>query len=231
MKKILFLISLFPLMSFAQTGYDIVINDSGYNLKITMDFKEGQTLQDVRSALKNGVILSQLSPNVVSVTNTPVEDNKYKSLMVVKSFFIKSNLLSMCEDSEKENTWKRSCSLQTHQMDGGKYMEWKADDVECTKILNGVHCDFLIKGLARPLKIFGVQIVNARVFSAKAKSQALNNFFKQYYFIKNHNLTAKIALAQFDQSKVKTEIEEFESTATQKLKKGTEYKRHYTLEN
>jgi hypothetical protein len=116
-------------------------------------------------------------------------------------------------------------------MDGGKYMEWKADDVECMKIANGVHCNFLIKGLPKPLKIFGLEIVSARVFSAKAKFQALNNFFKQYYFIKNHSMTAKLALEHFKQSKIKTEIEEFESAATQELKKGSEYKRHFTLEN
>jgi hypothetical protein len=103
MKGLILLMALLPITSYAQTGYDIVINSSGYDLKINMDFKEGQSIQEVRFALKNGEILSQLSPNVVSVTNTPVEDNKYKSLMVVKSFFIKSNLLSMCEEKESGN--------------------------------------------------------------------------------------------------------------------------------
>lgn len=234
MRKIFYVLFslLVPISLYANVGYDIAIDDNGYLLKIEMDFNQGQTLLSVREALKNGTVLGLLSPKVVSVTNTAIEGDKYYSLMITKSFGISSKLLSMCEDKMTVNEWKRSCSLQTNKLDGGKYMEWKGDDVSCIqKDPKEVHCSFLIKGKALPLKVLGIQILSSKLFSVKTKYEAMNNFFKLYYFIKNYNLSPKLALYSFDHSKIKDETNQFEQIATKELKTAPLFKRSFFLQD
>lgn len=213
-------------------GYNITIDEKGYLLNIEMIFDQGVNLLNVREALKNGKVLSLLSPNVVSVTNTKINEDEYKSLMVVKSFGISSNLLSMCDEKLNENKWSRSCVLQTNDYDGGKYMEWKSDEVECLKKNpNVIDCHFTIKGKAKPVKIFGLQILSAKLFSVKAKLQAMNNFFKLYYYIKNYNLSPKMALSLFSKSKFKDELNQFEKKATDELKTQPQFKRSFVFQD
>lgn len=217
----------------ANLSYDLGINKQGYILKMDMFFKKDIQLQSVVAALKNGDLLSLLSPNVVSVLNTPIGEGKYHSLMHVKSFGIHSNLLSMCEDKFTDISWTRSCSLQTREMDGGRYMEWKGDEVTCTKQASDaeVVCHFEIKGLPRPLKILGFQIISPEVFSVKAKLQAMSNFFKLYYYVKNYNLSAKLALKVFEDSSLKKELSRFETEAMKEVKASGEYHHKYFMKD
>lgn len=215
----------------ASISYDIAISRGGYNMLIEMNFKKGITLQQARSALKNSELLSRLSPNVVSVKNTPVipvDGEKYKSLMTVKSFGIYSRLLSQCLDKNTPQSWQRSCSLQTRELDGGKYMAWKGDDVECTEKEN-VICKFNIRGQAKPLKVLGLQIVSAELFSVKAKLQALANFFKLYTFIQGHSLSSRASLEKFNHSALKTELEFFEKEGTKAVKTTGTYVHKFSL--
>jgi hypothetical protein len=183
--------------------------------------------------LVNSVVISQLSPNIQSVTNSgKLED--YQSLMVVKSFGIKSELLSKCKEvftqNKNESQWSRSCTLQTELLDSGKYMAWKTDQVICTKkSVENVNCQFAIKGKTKPLAFLGFQILNEKSFAVKAKLQALNNFFKIYYFVMDHNISTKLAAARFDKSPIKLELENFDSEATQKFKTESVYKRSFKL--
>ena len=224
---------LFTQNLWAQTGYDILIDENGYDLKIELDFNNYQTLENIRQALVNSVVISQLSPNIQSVTNSgKLED--YQSLMVVKSFGIKSELLSKCKEAFTQNKneaqWSRSCVLQTELLDSGKYMAWKTDQVICTKkSAENVNCQFSIKGKTKPLAFLGFQILNEKSFAVKAKLQALNNFFKIYYFVMDHNISTKLAAARFDKSAIKLELETFDNEATQKFKTESVYKRSYKL--
>jgi hypothetical protein len=235
MKNIIILaLSLFFTQTlWAQTGYDILIDENGYDLKIELDFNNYQTLENIRQALVNSVVISQLSPNIQSVTNSgKLED--YQSLMVVKSFGIKSELLSKCKEvftqNKNESQWSRSCTLQTELLDSGKYMAWKTDQVICTKkSVENVNCQFAIKGKTKPLAFLGFQILNEKSFAVKAKLQALNNFFKIYYFVMDHNISTKLAAARFDKSPIKLELENFDSEATQKFKTESVYKRSFKL--
>ncbi|MDD4976116.1 MAG: hypothetical protein PHY93_17300 [Bacteriovorax sp.] len=239
MKKIIIIVlgMLFTQNLWASTGYDILIDQNGYDLKIELDFNNYQSLENVRHALVSSVVISQLSPNVQSVTNSGKLDD-YQSLMVVKSFGIKSELLSKCKETYKENKdknhnvkeWSRSCVLQTELLDSGKYMAWKTDQVICTKKSEqNVNCLFVIKGKTKPLIFLGFKILNEKSFAVKTKLQALNNFFKIYYFVSDHNISTKLANARFDKSKIKQELESFDSDATQKFKTESVYKRSFKL--
>lgn len=230
--KIILILGLFLVANtsaWASSGYDITINNDGYDLKIQLDFTNYQSLSNVRAALVKSAIISQLSPNVKSVT-TKGSPEKYESLMVVKSFGIKSELLSKCREELSETSWSRSCVLQTDKLDGGKHMVWKTDEVTCSKKTEqNVQCAFSIKGKTKPLIILGIPLLNERVFSVKVKLEALNNFFKIFYFITDHNTSIRMALDNFSQSKIKSELEAFEKEGSQKLKKENSYRRSYTL--
>jgi len=231
MKKFLFsIICLMSANSWASLHYDVTINSNGYILNMDMTFQKGVELSRVRGALKNGELLSRMSPNVVSVTNTDIPDGKYKSLMVVRSFGIYSRLLSQCLDRNEEKTWSRSCSLQTRELDGGKYMIWKGDEVTCLEKDQVVSCHFVIKGQARPVRILGVQIVSAELFSLKAKVQALANFFKLYTFIEEQSLSVKSTLAHFNNSVLKTELEQMEKDGTKAVKSSGQFTRTFSLQ-
>jgi hypothetical protein len=238
MKKLIlfFILLLLSISANANISYDLVINKSGYVLKMDMVFKKEIPIQKVVSALKNGELLSVLSPNVVSVLNTPLPEGKYHSLMHVKSFGIHSNLLSMCEDkfndTAKAQSWMRSCSLQTREMDGGKYMEWKGDEVNCS-VTNtaGVICHFEIKGLPKPLKVFGFQIISPEIFSVKAKVQAMSNFFKLYFYIQDYSLSTKLALEKFEVSSLKKELDRFEEEAKKEIKSSGVYHHRYFMKD
>jgi hypothetical protein len=217
----------FSQITMASTGYHIKINDSGYDLKIEMSFSSYQSLMEIRKAFTRSAVISSLSPNVLSVTNTGSPAN-YESLMVVKSFGIKSNLLSKCSESFTDTSWERSCTLQTDKLDGGKYMVEKRDHAVCTKLdLQNASCVFSIKGKTKPVKVLGIELVNARVFAVKAKFQALNNFFKQYYYILDHNISTAMAREKFEHSRIKIELDNFEEEASGVLKKEQSYVRHY----
>lgn len=231
MKKLLIgLCSLLTFPLFASTGYDIKIDNSGYDLNIELNFSEYQTLSQIRNALVQSEIISGLSPNVKSVTYSGTRDN-YQALMVVKSFGIKSELLSKCQESFSVDEWKRDCVLQTELLDGGKFMLSKSDSVVCKKINEqSAICQFKITGITKSLSLLGIQILNERSFAVKAKVQALNNFFKIYYFIKENNISLNRALSKFDQSSVKADISAFDSEATKDLKTRESYVRNFRLE-
>lgn len=214
----------------ASLTYDIAISKGGYNLLMEMNFKKGISLSHVRSALKNGELLSRLSPNIVSVKNTAFADEKYKSLMVVKSFGIYSRLMSMCLDKNTPQSWQRSCSLQTQELDGGKYMAWKGDEVECVE-KETVTCRFNIRGQAKPLKFLGMQIVSAELFSVKAKLQALGNFFKLYTFIQDYGLSSSASLEKYNRSALKTELDLFEEEGTRAVKSKGTYVHQFTYKD
>ncbi|MGZ3806642.1 MAG: hypothetical protein ACXVCE_01050, partial [Bacteriovorax sp.] len=219
-----------PQRSCAQTSYDMKISEAGYIMNISMDFKNNRSLLSVRDALKNPDVLPRLSPNVTSITNSPMRDGHYQSLMGVKSFGISSVLSSSCNESLSENEWKRSCGLETDKFDGGKYMEWKKDEVICIKDDGEkISCHFKIEGKARPVNFLGIQLVNDRVFSVKAKYQALNNFFKLYYFIEDHNISTRQALLKFDRSRIKTELDQMVEEGSRALKSELTYSRRYVL--
>lgn len=228
---IAFIIVLFSAKLQAATGYDIAINESGYDLKMEMNFSGHQSLESIRQAIIKSDVISKLSPNVKSVTNTGNE-NHYNSLMVVKSFGIKSELLSKCDETFLENSWSRSCSLQTDQLDSGKFMQWKTDQVVCSKIDEvKTVCKFEIKGKTKPVKILGIQLVSERIFAVKAKYQAMNNFFKIFYYISDHNISTKLALEKFEHSQIKMELDHFESEASSKLKNESSYVRSYQMKD
>lgn len=227
MKFLAFFLFIISQVSFANTGYNIKIIDNSYDLKIEMAFTQYQSLMEIRKAFTRSDVISNLSPNVKSVTNTGPLDN-YESLMVVKSFGIKSKLLSKCSESFTDTSWERSCTLQTEQLDGGKYMVEKSDHALCTKQdSQNSTCVFTIKGKTKPVKLLGIQLVSARVFAVKAKFQALNNFFKQYFYIVDHNLSTATALEKFEHSAIKKELDSFEEEASGILKNEQSYVRHY----
>ncbi len=228
------LLTFFILMStssYASLNYDVKVDSRGYLLKIDMVFSRGIELKRVRGALKNGELLSKMSPNVVSVTNSELPDGKYKSLMLVRSFGIYSRLLSQCVDRNDTDSWSRSCSLQTRELDGGKYMMWKGDEVTCNEKDRIVTCHFEIKGQARPLKILGLQIVSAELFSVKAKVQALANFFKLYTFIEGQSLSVKVAMADFTKSALKTELDLLEKEGTATVKGKGVFERSFSFKD
>ena len=211
------------------TGYDILINENGYDLKIELEFKNYQTLTNIREALVKSEIISQLSPNVKSVTIKGSPEN-YESLMLVKSFGMKSDLLSKCKEETSETRWHRACTLQTDQYDGGKHMIWKTDDVVCTKKSEEyTDCLFSIKGKTKPLVILGIELLNDRVFAVKVKLEALSNFFKLFYFITDYNASIKLALEKFDNSIIKKDLAVFEKEGSAKLKKENSYRRTFTM--
>ncbi|MFA6238173.1 MAG: hypothetical protein WC635_12645 [Bacteriovorax sp.] len=230
MKKIFVTIStlIFSSTLWAATGYDIRIDDKGYDLRIEFEFKGFQTLHAVRNALIKPEVIKNLSPKIKSLTmsGSPTD---YQSLMVVKSLGVKTQLLSKCKETIGEKEWTRSCKLQTDLLDGGKYMEWKTDQVKCIKSDQSVACSLVILGKTRPIKILGVQILNDRSFAVKAKVEALKNFFKLYYFILDYNISTRLASADFDKSPVKSEIENFDKEATQKLKDEKTYQHSFRL--
>ena len=219
----------FSFSTFAKSGYDILINEDGYDLKIKLEFNNFQSLNNIRKALTSSAVISRLSPNIKSITNIGNPDN-YESLMVVKSFGIKSELLSKCSETYNKNKWSRSCVLQTEMLDSGKFMVSKSDQVSCTKIdQQKTSCLFSIKGKTKPLSLLGIQILNERSFAVKAKVQALNNFFKLFYFINDYNISTQLALKKFDQSIIKNEIEDFDHDGTLIFKKELSYNRSFLL--
>lgn len=237
MKKLLIGIFSFSFISIslsleASTGYDIKIDNTGYDLKIELNFSDYQTLSQIRNALVQSKIISGLSPNVKSVTYSGTKD-VYQALMVVKSFGIKSELLSKCQESQTALEWKRDCVLQTELLDGGKYMVSKSDSVVCRKNKTSEQnttCQFRILGKTKNLSLLGIQILNERSFAVKAKVQALNNFFKIYYFIQDNNISLDRALMKFDQSNVMADIAAFDSIATKELKTKESYVRSFKME-
>lgn len=213
----------------AETGYSIQIGEPGYDLQMQMDFH--QNLNRVKQVLRNGAVLARLSPNVKSVVNTPENALKYDSLMVVKSFGIKSELLSKCQEALTKDEWTRACELQVDQKDGGEYMLWKKDKVVCrSKDPSSTHCEFVIQGKAKDLKILGVKLMSGERFSVKAKYQALSNFFKLFYFIEKDSLSTPQALADFEKSKVKVDMDAFQDEALSILKDQTSYSRQFKFE-
>lgn len=229
---LILLLLLFSTSLYATVSYDISIDKSGYNLTMDMSFNKGQRLQAIKWALKNGELLSKLSPNIVSVTTMPIDDtNKYHSLMLVKSFGIYSKLLSQCEEKTNETAWSRTCSLQTREQDGGKYMQWKGDEVECSEGALEVDCHFVIRGQAKPVRILGIQIVSAELFSVKAKLQAVANFFKLFVYMNDFNLSPKLTLEKFDHSPLKAELDLFEKEATKAIKSKGQYHHKFSLKD
>lgn len=229
MRFLPWLMLFFTLPAFADTaGYAIRIDDNGYKLTIEMSFPATVSLGRIRQTLKNPVVLSQLSPHVKSVTNAPLDSVRYESLMVTKSFGISSELVSKCEEESSKTTWSRACQLQTNRGDGGRYMEWKKDVVSCqqredrTKV-----CAFLIQGKAKPLTLLGLQLLDAKRFSVKAKFEALNNFFKLYFYISDGSLSARRALKLFEQSPISQQLEDFSEKANQVLKTEAAYETSY----
>jgi hypothetical protein len=109
-------------------------------------------------------------------------------------------------------------------------MAWKGDEVTCEQKEN-VICRFVIRGKALPIKILGIQIVSAELFSVKAKLQALSNFFKLYIFIEDHNLSAKGALERFNRSHLKPELDLFLKEGTEGVKRTGNFEHHFSLKD
>lgn len=225
----LFLLMLFSQNLWAKAEYELTVNDQGYNLAITLEFNQYQSLQLIRQALVNSEVLAGLSPNIVSVTYSG-EPADYQSLMVVKSFGLKSELMSKCQEVFEDSNWKRSCVLQTDILDGGKYMVSKSDLVECKKEnAQNTICRFLIKGKTKNLSVLGIQILNERSFAVKAKIQALINFFKIYFYAKDSNLSLALANFKYENSGMKNELKLLDKEAIQVLKDGHQYHHRFQL--
>ena len=114
--KLVVLFIFFPFSLLASTGYEITINEKGYDLKIEWSLEGSYSLQQVRHAIMKSEIQSALSPNIKSITNVGPSTG-YTSEMVVKSMGIKSELVSKCHEKLELLKWTRDCSLQTDQED------------------------------------------------------------------------------------------------------------------
>jgi hypothetical protein len=211
----------------ARTGYALKIDDQGYRLQIEMQFLPGQTLQEVSQGLRSGPLLARLSSSVRAVNNIPAEGLRYDSFMEVRSWGVTSYLLSHCEESEKAFEWSRRCVLDTHQKDGGSYMETKTDEVTCRVADALVQCHFEILGKAKPLKLFSLTILDPKRFAVKAKYEALTNFFKLYHFIEDGGFSVKTALKDFENSPEKADFEIFQNEANSVLEKESNYGRSF----
>jgi hypothetical protein len=210
----LFYILIQPSLSYALAAFDIKISDQGYRLEMDFGYKN-ISLSEIKNSYKNGVVLSHLSPNIKSIELINKKNEDYDLLMTVKSFGLTSKLLTHCQEKQDEESWQRSCLLDTNLYDGGDFMIEKADMVVCKKGFNQeVDCKFAITGKAKAIELLGFTIVSSKKFTVKAKMQAMNNFFKYYYFIKENSLSFERAENNFNNSLAKVAIEKFASTNT-----------------
>ena len=210
----------------AETGYAIQINEKGYELRMKMHFN--QDLGLVRRAFKSGAVLSQLSPHVKSVINTPEDGNSYESVMTVKSYGLKSELVSKCTETFTPDTWTRHCVLQTEQKDSGKFMKWKKDQVICrTTALQATQCEFAIDGQAKDIALGTWVLFSAQRFSVPTKLQAMNNFFHLYFYISDGAISAERASLLFANSAIKNDLDVFAKEAAESLKKNPTYLRTF----
>lgn len=231
MKALLILLFFISPTVQANLHYKIVINEQGYALNISMSFQNKGSLPKIRSAFTNPLILTSLAPNVVSIDLFPISETGYESVMKVSSFGISSYLPSKCTETWTDDAWKRFCVLETDKMDGGKYMEWKNDQVICQENENTVNCNFTIMGKAKPLSLIGIEILEHKQFTVKAKAQAMHNFFKQYMFLKDYGLSLKRTLTNYESSLLKQDVDAVEETAKSRLKESGSFVQEKTFED
>lgn len=231
MKKIV-IIGFFLLGSWveAKTGYEIRIDDNGYELKIKMDFSESKRLNSVVQALQNPVLIAKMSNNIESVSLQATDPGFYTSSLHIKSYGMSSELVSKCQEARTEQQWSRSCVLQTQLADGGKYMEWKKDFVRCQQTANRrVSCEFLIEGKMKDISFFRWSLMKAKTLTVKAKYESLISFFKMFYFIENGSFSVRQSKREFENSDLKKSIDDFSENAIQALKKESSYSQNYFI--
>lgn len=231
MKFIFLLLYLLPITAIAGFKYQISIDDNGYDLAIRMEFKNKTSLQKIRNAFTIPEVLTELSPNIDKIDKKVISESRYESIMKVSSFGISTVLPSMCEETWNESTWEKKCTLETDKADGGKYMEWKTDQVICKESENIIVCNFKIKGKTKPLIVLGVELLDHRQFSVKAKQQAMHNFAKQFIYINDYSLSLKRTLQLYEQTLTYSAIEEFAQKAKDSLKNSPSYTEEKKFEN
>lgn len=209
MLKVLLLSFILSSVAYAQKfEFDLTVNPEKYDLNIRLTYGSQVTLNDVIRRFKNTTFLANLSDSIESVIRDPTTKLQYDLVMNVRSMGIGSKLVSKCNEDIQDNSWSRTCELQTDVADGGKYMNWKKDQIVCANNENTLGCVAHIQGQSRPLKIFGWQLMNHQNFSLRAKVPALQNFAEIWQAtnsftwnveeIKNHQQVLHLK-KQFDQ--------------------------------
>lgn len=198
--------------------YNIEVNPEQYKLLITMNFNKTVSMSDAIKAFKNEVLLVGVSDSIKELRYEPTMQSEYKQIMKVRSWGISSQLISKCQEHFALNSWMKSCELKMDEGDAGKYMIWKKDQIRCQQSAEGLQCLADIQGKSKDIKILGLRLASAQVFSLKAKIPALYNFSQIWWAANHFTLNIEQITNAFSKSSLKNQIDQMLETGLKTLK-------------
>jgi hypothetical protein len=187
-------------------AYDLAADDSGYRLRIEMSFSGSVGLARAIHGFRDPALLAEFNPAVDPVSNTPKDGKSYRSTMSFRTFGLRTKMVSECaeEGGVLEGFWKRRCRLDTSREEGGRYMDWKSDEVSCVAARAGspLRCTLEIAG-----RIKDVLFMKSPVLTVKAKHRALLNWGMFWAYAENGSVSTALSNPIFERSPLRAELD------------------------
>lgn len=229
MVKLGILLTILPILSWSQGfSFQLEINPEKYVLSIKMKFPEKILLSDVRKGFRNGALLIKLNDSIKKMSFDPVIGSPYLQTQKIQFLGISSVLVSQCEEDFEAHKWIKTCTLRTDSADGGKYMNWKNDQISCRQKDSIVFCEALIQGQSKPLSVLGIQLANHQKFSLRAKVPALKYFSQVWIAISDSTYNVNQIKLKFKQSGINQKIDQMLEMGLSQLKDSNRFQ--YSME-
>jgi len=164
--------------------WTLEIEQDVYKLGLVMLHSPAVGFSKVIVNLKNVDLLAMVSEPITGGSIKNLNDDYYELTLMLKKFFITSELVSKCIEVRRRGHWKRRCELDTGKGAGKLAMIWKFDEIVCSqeKILHPIRCQLDIQGKTKDLKILGLTLSSASKIALQGKYQALSNFSKSFHW-------------------------------------------------
>jgi hypothetical protein len=203
---LLFLFGLNPSQA-SDFKYHLVMRPEGYRLSMDMDFGPAVSLSQVIFNLNDPSLFPRLNSAMLPSAISHRPGGTSEMITSFKVLGWKAHMLFNCNEQFDKNSYHRQCVLDVPRLNAALFMDSKSDELTCAKNGDGpVHCHFDVAG-----KIKSVLFLKSETLTLKAKSQALLNWEKFWYFTALGSSSVRYSDELFSQSELKKDLDDFMS--------------------
>jgi hypothetical protein len=201
----------------------VSLDQGAYVMNVEMTFAAGIPMREIVAALKNPWLPTEINPAMkVERKNVEIQNGSneihFDSVLTLSSFFLKSHFVSQCHESFDGALFKRQCTLDTTLAQGGRFMEYKNEDLKCQNEGAQSRCRLRVIG-----KLKNIFFLKKEWLAVKAKAEAVKNWGTFWCYVNEGSISVKQSRQCYDQSSLPSQVQAFQKSNQESKDKNEEF--------